>query len=530
MKILKNIGKYAVLTSLSIAGFCLSNLQAQDLKSLDYLIENAWVFDGTGGDSVQVDVGIYGERIAFIGDFEDQVPVKQRIDANGLYLSPGFIDPHTHHTNRLNSANARTRAVLRCLTQGVTSIFIGSDGGGPLPLAPMFDQWETNGIGVNAAAFVPHSTLRREIVGYADVEATPEQLERMKNLVDLAMQEGAYGISTGLFYTPAFFASTEEVIELSKVVAKYGGIYDTHQRDEGSQNIGLKNSVEEVIEIGEKAGLPVHFSHIKVDGPELWGSSKEIIDIIEAAQDRGIDVTANQYPYLASRTSLSAALVPSWARDGGSAAMRRRFKDPETRTKILSEIKETIKIRTGKPEGLYLSIPSDTSLNGKNIAEIAQAWKLSPEETVVRILEDKAPLVHSFSMSDEDVNAFMQKPWVMTGSDGGGGHPRAFGTYAKLLSTYALDKHVISLSRAIQRSSGQVAETFQIKDRGFIKEGYYADIVLFDPSKIKDRADYVKAARYPVGIPYVFVNGVLSIDQGKYTGGLAGKALRFKGE
>lgn len=528
MKLPISTGSVLALSFLMFGG--LSQLQAQEADSLDYLIEDAWVFDGTGGDSLQTDVGVRGERIVFIGDFKDQIPVDRKIEARGLYLSPGFIDPHTHHTNRLKSSNARTRAVLRCLTQGVTTIFIGSDGGGPLPLEPMFNTWEEKGIGVNAAAFVPHSTLRREIVGYADVAATPEQLQRMKNLVDMAMQEGAFGISTGLFYTPAFFASTDEVIELSKVVAKYGGIYDTHQRDEGSQNVGVRKSVEEVIEIGEKAGLPVHFSHIKVDGPELWGSSKEIIDIIEAAQARGVQVTANQYPYLASRTSLSAALIPSWARDGGNSAMRRRFKDPETRAKIIQEVKDNIKIRTGKPEGLYLSIPSDDYLNGKNIAEIAGDWKLSPEETVVRILEDKSPQVHSFSMSEDDVLAFMKKPWVMTGSDGGGGHPRAFGTYAKLLSEYALKKHVISLSRAIQRSSGQTAQTFKIKDRGFIKEGYYADLVIFDPNTIKDNADYTKAAQFPSGIPYVFVNGKLSIDQGKYTGELAGKALRFKGE
>ncbi len=508
--------------------FSASFLIAQrGVGKLDILIKNAWVFDGSGVDSVQQDVGIKGDRIRFVGKANKNVKAKRVIDGAGLYLSPGFIDPHTHHNGRLLNENAETRAVLRCLKQGVTTIFMGSDGSGPLPIGETLDQWQKDGIGVNAALFAPHGSLRAKVIGYRNIGVSDEQIEKMKKLTEDAMKEGAFGLSTGLFYTPGFFSSTEEVIELSKVAAAYGGIYDTHQRDEGSQSIGVVNSVKEVLEIGEKANIPVHISHIKVSGMPSWGKSVEIIRLIEEAQQKGIKVSANQYPYLASRTSLSAALVPTWVRDGGAKAMKERFADSSLRDSILHGIAENIRMRTGTADKLFLSIRSDRFLDNKSLDEIARTWKLSPEESVVEILKKKSPSVHSFSMTEDDALRFMKQPWVMTGSDGGGGHPRAFGTFARVLRHYALDKKYLSMAEAIHKSSGLTAETFKIKDRGLIKEGYYADVVLFDPKTIKDNATFENAEQLASGVEYVFVNGKMTIDKGEYTRVLAGRALRL---
>ncbi|NGM61308.1 D-aminoacylase [Sphingobacterium sp. SGG-5] len=515
-----------ILGVLCLTIFSVVILKAQRIGKLDVLIKNAWVFDGTGADSVQVDVGIRKDRILFVGKRKG-LKAKRTIDGTGLYLAPGFIDPHTHHNGRLMSEDAEKRAVLRELKQGVTTIFMGNDGSGPLPIGETLDQWQRDGIGVNAALFVPHGTVRTKVVGYRNIGVSDEQIEQMKGLVEQGMKEGAFGLSTGLFYTPGFFSSTDEVVELSKVAAAYGGIYDTHQRDEGSQSVGVINSVKEVLEIGEKANIPVHISHIKVSGTPSWGKSVEIIRMMEEAQRKGIKASANQYPYVASRTGLSAAIVPPWVRDGGTSAMRKRFQDETLRDSILQGIGELIKGRTGTADKLFLSIPSDPFLDNKSVDEVAKAWNMSPEVAVVEILKTKLPSVHSFSMTEEDLVNFMRQPWVMVGSDGGGGHPRAFGTFPRLIRRYAIDKNILSLAQAIHKSSGLTAQTLHIKDRGVIREGYYADIVLFDPKTIEDKAVFGHAEQLAEGMVYVWVNGKLTIDKGEYTRELAGRALRL---
>ena len=516
-----------LIVAMSLSLFPISLTEAQTKsQELDVLIKNAWVFDGTGRDSMQVDVGIRKDRIAFIGK-DLQKKASRIIDGTGLYLAPGFIDPHTHQNPRLMSESSEERAVLRVLKQGVTTVFMGNDGSGPLPIGKTLEQWENDGIGVNAALFVPHGTVRAKVIGYRNIGVSEEQIAQMKKLVEQGMKEGAFGLSTGLFYTPGFFSSTDEVVELSKVAAAYGGIYDTHQRDEGSQSIGVINSVKEVLDIGEKANIPVHISHIKVSGTPSWGKSVEIIKMIEDAQSKGIKVSANQYPYIASRTSLSAAVVPPWVRDGGASAMKKRFKDETLRDSIILGIGKLIKDRTGTADKLFLSIPSDSFLDNKSLEEVAETWNMSPEMAVIEILGKKSPSVHSFSMTEDDLLNFMRQPWLMIGSDGGGGHPRAFGTFPRFLRRYVIDKQVVSMAEAIRKTSGLTAETLHIKDRGLIKEGYYADIVLFDPKVIEDKGVFGNAEQLAVGMQYVFVNGVLTIDQGEYTKVLAGKSLRL---
>ena len=501
------------------------NTQAQEIQKFDLLIQNAYVFDGTGGDSVQTDVGVVGERIVFVGKAQG-ASATRTIDGTGLFLAPGFIDPHTHYRSQLGNKDKRERAVLRALAQGVTTVFEGNDGSGPLPVGATLDKWEANGIGPNAALFVGHNSVRREVLGTKDVQPNETEMKAMESIVEQSMQEGAFGLSTGLFYNPGNFAKTEEVVALAKIAARYGGIYDTHQRDEGSQNIGVLNSSKEVIAVGEQAGIPVHFSHIKVAGPNVWGKSTEIIKLIEDAQARGIKVTANQYPYVASRTGLSSALVPAWVRDGGVSAMRERFAQPELRDSILKGIHASIQARTADPSKLVLAT-SDPALNGKSLADLAQQWDMSPEEVVMEVCSDSSPSVHSFMMKETDIENFMKQPWVMTGSDGGGGHPRAFGTFAYKIREYAMNRGVLSVSQAIYKSSYLTAQTLHIADRGLIKEGYFADLVLIDPEKYEAKSNYENGEQLAVGAPYVIVNGHIAIDNGELQNGLYGKALRL---
>lgn len=501
-------------------------LNAQQQKEFDLLIRGAVVFDGSGGDSTWVDVGVRGDRIAYVGKLEEPFRAAKVIDGTGLFLAPGFIDPHTHYASQLNHSNPTARAVLRALAQGVTTVFEGNDGSGPLPVGETLKKWEEQGIGPNAALFVGHNTVRRKVLGSGNVQPNAEELGEMKAIVEEAMQDGAFGLSTGLFYNPGNFAKTEEVIELAKVAARYGGIYDTHQRDEGSQNIGVLSSSREVIEIAEKAGIPVHFSHIKVAGPAVWGKSSDIIQMVEEAHARGLNVTANQYPYIASQTGLHSALVPAWVLDGGVSAMRKRFRQPELRDSIIKGIHASIQARTADPARLVLS-SSDPELNGQSLADLAQKWGITAEEAVIKVCLTSTPSLHSFMMTEEDIENFMRQPWVMTGSDGGGGHPRAFGSFARVVREYALTRGVISLSQAIHKSSALTAQTLQVKDRGWIKEGYFADLILFNPETYKAESTYENGEQLATGMEYVIINGQVVIEEGKYQNGLHGKALRL---
>lgn len=495
----------------------------------DILIQGAYVFDGVARDSSLVDVGIKGDRIVYVGSPVPAHRAKRKIDGSGQYLAPGFIDPHTHYKRQLGHRDRDERAVLRALKQGVTTVFEGNDGSGPWPIGTTLDQWEQNGIGPNAALFVGHNTIRREVLGSGDIQPDPKETQAMEAMVDRAMREGAFGISTGLFYTPGNFATIEEVIGLAKVAASHGGIYDTHQRDEGSQSIGVVASTQEVLKIAEAAGIPAHISHIKVSGPKAWGKSGELIRLIEDAQKRGLKVTANQYPYDASRTGLSSALVPPWARDGGTKAMRQRFKDSELRDSILKGIAQNIEARTADPSKLVLS-SGDRDLNGKSLLDLSRAWNISPEEAVIRVCSKSLPSVHSFMMQDRDIENFMVRPWVMTGSDGGSGHPRAFGTFARIIQKYVLDKKILSMAGAIHRSTYLTARTLKIGERGAIREGYYADLVLFDPKKIRENASYGQGEVLASGVSHVLVNGIPVIVDGAWTGNLPGRSLRLNAQ
>ncbi|MEP7343303.1 MAG: prolyl oligopeptidase family serine peptidase [Acidobacteriota bacterium] len=490
----------------------------------DTLIRGGNVIDGTGSAASKTDIGITDDRISFVGDAAAAgIQAGRTIDATGLTVSPGFIDPHTHAAQDLSSPKQNSNQAF--LFQGVTTVVTGNDGSSPFPIGKTLDDWQRQGIGSNAIVLVGHGTVRGKVLGAADVQPTAEQLDKMKALVRQAMDEGAFGMSTGLYYAPGSFAKTEEVIELAKVVAERGGLYDSHMRDESSYNIGLLGSIEEIIRIGREAHLPVHISHIKALGTDVWGQSKQAIELINRARAEGINVTASQYPYTASGTSITASLVPRWAEDGGAAQLLKRIEDPSVRPRLLAEMEKNLKRRNGA-NAILITSAKDHSIVGKRLDAIATMWKKTPIEAAIDIIKAGGAGVASFNMTESDIEAFMKQEWVMTDSDGSGGHPRKYGTYPRKIREYVLNRHVITLPRMVQSSSLQVAELFKLKDRGKIGAGYFADVIVFDEKTINERATYEQPELLAEGMKFVIVNGKLAIDGGKYTGALAGQALR----
>jgi N-acyl-D-amino-acid deacylase len=525
MKSLKSLKKLMVGVLLcGLAGLVTLNdagSSAQD-RPLDLLIRGGRVIDGSGRAPVVADVGIRSERIVFIGEAGKQVAART-IDARGLVVAPGFIDPHTHAAEDLGTASGRSNQNF--LMQGVTTVVTGNDGSGPLPIGATLDRWQAQGIGTNAVLYLGHGSVRQRVMGMSDAAPTAEQLEKMKALVADGMKEGAFGMSTGLYYAPGSYAKTDEVVALAKVVAAAGGVYDTHMRDESSYNIGVLNSIRESIEIGRQARLPIQISHIKMLGVDVWGKSGEAIRIIEEAQREGIAVTANQYPYTASGTSLTAALVPRWAEVGGNAELLKRIDDPAVRPRLMAEMEVNLK-RRGGAGSLLITRTRRQELIGRRLDAIARERGRTPVEAALEIIKDGGAGVASFNMNEQDIENFMKQPWVVTGSDGSSGHPRKYGTYPRKIRDYVLTRQVISLPRMIEASSHQVASALRIPERGRLASGWFADVIIFDEKTIAEKATYEEPEQLATGMRYVVVNGKLAIDEGRYTGALAGRALK----
>lgn len=500
-------------------------------RPVDMLLAGGDVVDGTGSPPRHADIGISGDRIVFIGDAaQSHLRGMQRINCAGLVVSPGFIDPHTHADGYLNNPDRKNN--LNYIMQGVTTVVIGNDGDGPVHVAAALHKYEQQGIGTNVAMLTGFGTARRQVMDMVDAAPTAEQLDRMRALIRGAMQEGAFGMSTGLFYVPQSFAKTEEVIELAKIAAEFGGFYDTHMRDEDSYSIGLLGAVDETLRIGREAKLPVHISHIKALGPAVWGKSSDVITHIEAARAAGQNVSANQYPYLGSGSSLPASLLPPWAQEGTREQVSARLNDPAQRDRLLAEIKTNLERRGGATAILF---PSQrvAELSGKTLADVAAARKVPPVETALAILQEAARNntwdalgIISFNMNEADVERFMVQPWVMTGSDGSPGHPRLYGTFPRKLHDYVFEKKLITLPFAIRSSSALAADLLGLTDRGLLREGYFADVIVFDPATIADTATYAHPENLATGLRYVFINGTLVVREGQYSGGLAGKTLR----
>jgi N-acyl-D-amino-acid deacylase len=503
-------------TSLIAALWMTPLLHAQDL---DLILRNGTVIDGSGSPSTHTDVGIAGDRIVFVGSSAGR-KAKRVIDATGLVIIPGFIDPHTHTADDLTDPKrGRNEAYLM---QGVSTVATGNDGESPEHTGDTLARWTRQGIGTNAALFIGEGTVRAEVMGMSDAKPTPEQMGKMKALVDTAMNEGAIGLSTGLYYAPGSYATTEEIIELARVAAQHGGIYDTHMRDESTYNIGLMNSVRETLRIGKEANIPVMISHIKALGADVWGQSTDVIALIDEARKAGINATASQYPYDASGTSVTASLVPRWAEADGK--LLKNIDDPALDQRLIREMTENLR-RRGGPETLLMTAAKDKNIVGKNLAQIAKERNVSPVEAALQIIRAGGSSVASFNMKESDIEAFMKQPWVMTCSDGSEGHPRKYGTFPHKIHEYVYAKHVLSLEAAVRSSTSLPAETLRLKNRGLLKPGYFADVLVFDPKTFVDRATYENPTVLATGVQYLLVNGKVAVDRGKLTTTLAGRAL-----
>jgi len=492
---------------------------AQESDPLDLLIVHGTLIDGTGSHGLTTDIGIKGDRIVFVGPAGKRT-AKRTIDATGLIVTPGFIDPHTHTAADLSDPKRAQNAPY--LMQGVTTVVTGNDGASPEHIADTLAKWSKQGIGTNAALFIGQGTVRGEVMGMSDAAPTPEQLAKMRALVETAMTEGAIGMSTGLYYAPGSYAKTEEVIELAKVAAAHHGIYDTHMRDESSYNIGLLASVKETIRIGEEAHLPVMISHIKALGADVWGQSADVIAIIDAARKRGVDVTASEYPYTASGTSVVAALVPRWAEADGKLVQN--LHDPALHEKLIAEMTDNLR-RRGGADSLLMTSSKDKSIVGKTLAQIATERKESPVDAAIEISANGDSSVASFNMKESDIEAFMRQPWVMTCSDGSAGHPRKYGTFPRKIHEYVYARHVITIEAAVHSSTQLTAETLRLKDRGLLKPGYFADVLVFDPKTYNERGTYEQPELLATGVRYLSVNGQMAIDNSALTTTLAGRPL-----
>jgi N-acyl-D-amino-acid deacylase len=530
-------------------------------ESFDVIIKNGAVYDGTGGDAQHVDLAIRGDRIAGVGDFKN-AKAKTIVDAKGLAVAPGFINMLSWSNESLIQ-DGRSQSEIR---QGVTTEIMGEgESMGPVndrvrehmlreqadikyditwkTLAEYLQFLEKREISCNVASFIGATTIRENVIGFEDKAPTAQQLDQMRELVRQEMEAGALGIGTSLIYPPAFYAKTDELIELCKVAAKYQGKYISHMRSEGNQ---LLEGLDELIRISREAKIPAEVYHIKAAGKKNWGKLDNLLSRIEAAQKEGLKIRANMYTYTAAGTGLDACFPP-WTEDGGYPALFKRLRDPETRRKIAAEVKtdsdawENLYLAAGSPDRIILvGFKSEKlkPLTGKTLAEIAKMRGKDPIETAMDLVAEDESRIGTvyFMMSDENVKKEIAKPWISFGSDEASQapegvflksnpHPRAYGNFARVLGKYCRDEKVITLPEAIRRLSALPATNLGLDHRGFLKEGMFADVVVFDPATIADHATFDKPHQYAVGVKHVFVNGVQVIKDGEHTGAKPGRAL-----
>ncbi len=485
----------------------------------DIIIENGKIIDGTGNPYYYGDVGISDNKILKIGNLKSS-PAGRRIDAAGMFVAPGFIDIHTHSDRNILNLPLAENSVR----QGLTTIVGGNCGGSPLPVDDFLNQVRDTDISINYITLVGHNSIRNSVMGNENRAPTNSELSDMKKIIEESMKAGAFGLSTGLYYTPGNYADIREIIELAKVVAKYGGIYVSHIRDESDYNIGLIAAIEEAVTIGEEANLRVQISHMKCLGRPVWHKSDEVIELIAQSRQKGVNIMFDQYPYTASSTSLWGAVFPAWAQEGGSQRLFQRIEDLDLKEKLINDIQDNI-IRRGGPEALYI-INEDAYLS-----ELAESWNLEAPNAAIKIQEAGGSSVISFNMTDYDLENFIRSPFGMIGSDGSisssgnRGHPRSFGAFPRVLGVYVREKNILTWEEAVRKMTSAPASQLGLWDRGIIRPGMIADLVIFDPEKVTDKATYQNPSQYPEGIPYVLVNGKIVIDNDRHTGINAGKVL-----
>ncbi len=493
----------------------------------DILFKGGRICDGTPAEPKVGHVAVRGDRIVAVGEFTPG-RVGIEIDCTGLVIAPGFIDLHTHSDASIVDRNLRGN--INYLLQGCTTVVTGNCGSGPIDVANLYRKVQEQGAGANVAHLIPQGDVRDAVLKRENRKATDEELERMRAIVRKGMEDGAWGMSTGLIYVPSSYADTEELSALTKVVGESGGLYVRHIRGEG---VGLLAAVDEALRIGEAGGTPVHISHFKSSGRDAWGLIREAAKLIEAARAAGRKVTADQYPYIASSTSLEATLLPTWAREGGQAALVERLDHPEQGPRLRSELEASLERTQGGSSIKIARYARRPDWAGMSLSQIAEAEKISPLELVIDITRHGGAGIVNFGMSEEDVRFAMAIPWVATASDGRGylpgadkPHPRSYGTFPRKIGYYALRENVLSLAQAVYSSSGLPAEIMGFKDRGWLKADMAADIVVFDPARLIDTATYEQPHHYATGMRYILINGVWAVSEGVPTGALPGIPLR----
>lgn len=520
------------VTSINVNVFASDSQEHDTQPVFDVVILNGLLIDGSGSEAVQRDIGIRGDVITAIGKLEN-VLAQRTIDASGLMISPGFIDLHSHAENDLL---ARPDA-MNNIRQGVTTLLAGNCGGSPIDVDDYFKRISQQSTALNVGLLIGHNSVRSEVMQRENRHATDAEMEAMKALVERAMKQGAFGMSSGLLYIPGTFAPPEELISLAAVVNALDGFYASHMRSEGSKVI---EALQEAIDVGEKTGIPVHISHHKTAGPSAWGLSQQTLAMIDTQRSKGLDVSLDVYPYTASNTNLGV-LMPSWSLAGGQQAFVERMQDPTARERIHKEVKDILLNQRSGMEFSRIFISqyaSDPSLEALTFEQVLQARgaELTLDNAASLAMELQLNgggrgIYHT--MTDDDLERIMSHPMASIASDGAGvpwmqgsPHPRNYGTYPRIIARYVRDKQLFSLPEAVKKMTSIPAERMRLKDRGLIKESYKADILIWDPELIQDLSSFSEPHQYSTGIDYVMVNGTLVIDKGEATGARPGLALR----
>jgi N-acyl-D-amino-acid deacylase len=510
--------------------FLLIPLSVCSQSAYDIIIRNGKIVDGTGNSWFYGDIAISNGKIAAIQKHINET-APTILDANGLIIAPGFIDVHSHIENGIFGNPTADNFIH----DGVTTVVTGNCGGSETNLPDFFRRLDSMHTSLNIATLIGHNSVREAVMGRDNRQPAPEELQKMESLVEKCMKDGAVGLSTGLIYVPGTYATTEEVISLAKVAAKYDGLYASHIRNE---EMMVTQAIEEALNVGRQANIPVEISHFKVGGKANWGRSKETLAMIEKARSEGWDVTIDQYPYTASSTNLGARL-PSWALAGTQDSINTRLRNPELRKKILRQMLEEIKRYQFKDFSFAVvaSYHADSTYNGKSISFInkslgRKANANEEAETILDMMEKGGAQMVYHTMDEVDVKYILTYPFNMAGADAGVQvmgkgmpHPRAYGTNARILGKYVRDEHLIRLEEAIRRMTSLPAQKFQLKKRGLLREGFAADIVVFDEKEINDMATFENPHQYSTGFKFVLVNGKLVINNGAHTGARSGEAL-----
>jgi N-acyl-D-amino-acid deacylase len=507
--------------------------QAQPPAPYDLIIRNGRIIDGTGSPWYRADIAVRGDAIVRIAPSIAD-PAAVSIDAGGRVVSPGFIDIHNHARENIFELPTADNYIR----QGVTTIIEGPDGGSPIPLAPFLEKLATLQKSINIGSFVGQGSVREAVLGTVNRRPTPAELDKMRGIVDDAMKAGAFGLSTGLFYVPGAFTPIEEVVELARVAGRHGGIHISHMRDEA---FGVLDSVRETIRIGEEGGLPTQVTHHKIVGPRNYGKSLETLKLLDAARERGVDATSDQYPYTASSNAFVASMMPQWAQEGGRAQMLARLKNPTARKEIAAETVRIIRDERGggDPKNVFLAhCDFDPAMAGRNLADVARLRGMEPTiengaEAAIWVVEQGHCQGVYHAMSEQDLERVMRHPATMIASDGwvqilgrGVPHPRSYGTFARVLGVYVRERNTIALEDAIRKMTSFPAQRLRMNDRGVLRPGMKADIAIFDPARVRDMATFEKPHQYAEGFSSVIVNGQVVFDGKAMTTARPGKVLR----